>query len=258
MKLLISTALISTAMIATSTMAQQPLQASTTLNTVELNTIFDASQLENLQATELSNQEMKDTQGAWVNFAVGAGIGFGGYALSNFSTSLSSAGCLACRGFVNSYQDNWSWSNAAFSTGVGALTSGVGGAAYAQRLLVALAAAVGVGFEPLRAQLGQRAGVHGLGHHIAVRKCRRGTAGQGQGQQAALQGGEKRSLHGLSPVGKVNALSCAICMPPPPLPGFGPGAVPVCASACPPAPSKPGRVSQHGAIQWHSCGTFLA
>jgi hypothetical protein len=129
MKLLISTALISTAMIATSAMAQQPLQASTPLNTVELNTIFDASQLENLQATELSNQEMKDTQGAWVNFAVGAGIGFGGYALSNFSTSLSSAGCLACRGFVNSYQDNWSWSNAAFSTGVGALTSGVGGAA---------------------------------------------------------------------------------------------------------------------------------
>lgn len=129
MKLLISTALISTAMIATSTMAQQPLQASTTLNTVELNTIFDASQFENIQATELSNQEMKDTQGAVANFAIGAGIGFGSYSLLNGYNAYTASGCFVCTNFVNNYSNSWSWSNAAFSTGVGALTSGVGGAA---------------------------------------------------------------------------------------------------------------------------------
>lgn len=66
---LITTLAISIATIATQTMAQQPLQAATPLSTVELNTIFDYSQLENLQATELSNQEMKDTQGSWIWFA---------------------------------------------------------------------------------------------------------------------------------------------------------------------------------------------
>lgn len=64
MKFLITTLAISIATIATQTMAQQPLQAVTPLSTVELNTIFNASQFENLQAIELSNQEMKDTQGA--------------------------------------------------------------------------------------------------------------------------------------------------------------------------------------------------
>ena len=111
MKLLISTALISTAMIATSTMAQQPLQASTTLNTVELNTIFDASQFENIQATELSNKAMKDTQGAWVNFALGGAVGFGTYAATNY--------------YMNK---PITWQGSLYSIGTGALTGGVGGA----------------------------------------------------------------------------------------------------------------------------------
>lgn len=64
MKILVTALAISIATITTQTMAQQPLQAATPLSTVELNTIFDSSQLDNLQATELSNQEMKDTQGA--------------------------------------------------------------------------------------------------------------------------------------------------------------------------------------------------
>ena len=98
-------------MIATSTMAQQPLQASTTLNTVELNTIFDASQFENIQATELSNQEMKDTQGAWVNFALGGAVGFGTYAATNY--------------YMNK---PITWQGSLYSIGTGALTGGVGGA----------------------------------------------------------------------------------------------------------------------------------
>lgn len=35
-------------------------------NTVVLNNIFDTAQLENIQVLELSNQEMKDTQGAFL------------------------------------------------------------------------------------------------------------------------------------------------------------------------------------------------
>lgn len=120
MKLLATTLIMSMTIATTSAMAQSNL---------ELNEVFDITQIENVQALELSNQEMKETQGAVANFIVGGGIGAGSYAFSNGITAYNSAGCLACQGFVNGYQDNWSWSNAAFSTGVGALTGGVGGAA---------------------------------------------------------------------------------------------------------------------------------
>lgn len=129
MKILITALAISIATIATQTMAQQPLQAETPLNTVELNTIFDSSQLESLQAIELSNKEMKDTQGAVVNFAVGAGFGLAGYGLTNAMNAKYSAGCVFCYNFVNSYQNSWSWKDASFNAGVGALTGGLGGAA---------------------------------------------------------------------------------------------------------------------------------
>jgi hypothetical protein len=111
MKILVTALAISIATITTQTMAQQPLQASTTLNTVELNTIFDASQFENIQATELSNQEMKDTQGAWVNFALGGAVGFGTYAATNY--------------YMNK---PITWQGSLYSIGTGALTGGVGGA----------------------------------------------------------------------------------------------------------------------------------
>lgn len=63
-----------------------------------------------MQLAALSQQEMKETEGAWINFAVGAAGGLGFYAWhhrNNFS--------------------NMTWSGAAFSAGTGALTGGVGG-----------------------------------------------------------------------------------------------------------------------------------
>lgn len=129
-KLLNKTIILATAIIATTAMAQEDITVkNNSTNTAVLNNIFDTAQPENIQVLELSNQEMKDTQGAVANFIIGAGIGAGGYAFSNGINAYSAAGCFTCAGFVNSYQENWSWSNAAFSTGVGALTGGVGGAA---------------------------------------------------------------------------------------------------------------------------------
>ena len=103
-------------MIATSTMAQQPLQASTTLNTVELNTIFDASQFENIQATELSNQEMKDTQGALAPWVIGGAVG-----------GLS-GGAMYSYGVL---KGNYQWNTNRFlgNVGTGALIGGTFGAA---------------------------------------------------------------------------------------------------------------------------------
>lgn len=45
-------------------------------NTVELSSIFNSSQFENIQALELFNQEMKDTQGAFVPF-IPVAVAFG-------------------------------------------------------------------------------------------------------------------------------------------------------------------------------------
>ena len=61
---------LSTAFLATNVMAQeQGAQPKLNTETIELSQIFDEKQVENLQALELSNQEMKDTQGAYIWFA---------------------------------------------------------------------------------------------------------------------------------------------------------------------------------------------
>ena len=91
-------------------MAQQVPTVSPS-NTTELNSIFDSSQLENIQALELSNQEMKETQGAWINFAVGGAIGFGTYAATNYYLKKPIT-----------------WQGSLYSIGTGALTGGVGSA----------------------------------------------------------------------------------------------------------------------------------
>lgn len=59
MKLLATTLIMSMTLATTSAMAQ---------NDLEFNQVFDTSQIENVQALELSNQEMKDTQGAVIWF----------------------------------------------------------------------------------------------------------------------------------------------------------------------------------------------
>lgn len=109
-KLLNKTIILATAIIATTAMAQEDITVkNNSTNIVVLNNIFDTAQLENLQASELSNQEMKDTQGDWVNFAVGGAIGFGTYAATNY--------------YLNK---PITWQGSLYSVGTGALTGGIG------------------------------------------------------------------------------------------------------------------------------------
>lgn len=65
-----------------------------------------------LQVATLSNVEMKETQGAWVQFAVGGALGGAGYAWGV-------------------YQGNYSWNTSSFlgNVGTGALIGGTFGAA---------------------------------------------------------------------------------------------------------------------------------
>lgn len=85
-----------TTIIATSTMAQSPLELQTSPNSKEFGNIFDSSQLENIQALELSNQEMKDTQGAWVWFAPtilsGARVAITGFTRHGLNQAISRNG----------------------------------------------------------------------------------------------------------------------------------------------------------------------
>lgn len=67
MKLLNRTIILATAIIATTAMAQEDITGkNNSTNTAVLNNIFDTTQLEKIQVLELSNQEMKDTQGAFL------------------------------------------------------------------------------------------------------------------------------------------------------------------------------------------------
>ncbi|UIN20279.1 hypothetical protein [Herbaspirillum frisingense] len=79
-------------------------------------TISDAQKLfENdaqpMQLAVLSQQEMKETEGAWLNFVAGGAMGFGFYALSNLATHRPIT-----------------WQGSMYSIGTGALTGGMGGA----------------------------------------------------------------------------------------------------------------------------------
>ncbi|QDD65811.1 hypothetical protein EJD96_17395 [Herbaspirillum seropedicae] len=63
------------------------------------------------QLAALSQQEMKETEGAWVNFAIGGAVGFGSYALTNYYNNRPIT-----------------WRGSLYSIGTGALTGGMGGA----------------------------------------------------------------------------------------------------------------------------------
>lgn len=73
-------------------------------------TLFE-NDAKSMQLAALSQQEMKETEGAWVNFAVGGTIGFGSYALANYFTNRPIT-----------------WQGSLYSIGTGALTGGMGGA----------------------------------------------------------------------------------------------------------------------------------
>jgi|SaaInl4_150m_RNA_FD_contig_91_40023_length_768_multi_2_in_0_out_0_1 hypothetical protein len=61
-----------------------------------------------MQVAALSEQEMEETEGAWVNFAVGGALGLGSYALTSWLTKKP-----------------MTWKGALTSTAIGVATSGV-------------------------------------------------------------------------------------------------------------------------------------
>ncbi|BEV16803.1 hypothetical protein HBDW_35910 [Herbaspirillum sp. DW155] len=72
--------------------------------------LFD-NDTKSMQLAALSPQEMKETEGAFVNFALGGAAGFGVYAVSNLLT-----------------HQPITWQGSLYSFGTGALTGGMGGA----------------------------------------------------------------------------------------------------------------------------------
>lgn len=121
---LLTPLIITTAIISTSAMAQDHTLVITptieTINTLELNNVFDTTQLDQLQALELSKQEMKETEGAMLPLALlspmlgGAAFGVG----INTTFSLITTGQFP------------TWQSQAFSAGSGAV-----GGAYTNVLL---------------------------------------------------------------------------------------------------------------------------
>ncbi|MFC0134299.1 hypothetical protein [Massilia eurypsychrophila] len=79
-------------------------------NQTDINSMFEQPG-RSMQLAKLSGQEMKETEGAFLNFAIGAVVGVGGYVLIASATDTP-----------------MTWQGAGFSAGVGALTSGLGGA----------------------------------------------------------------------------------------------------------------------------------
>lgn len=116
MKQLFTGAVLGTMMFASSAMANVDVSTTESLSTsmmnTELNQVFDTNSLDQIQAMELSSQEMKDTQGAFWPLlgamAVGASIGVG----SDF---------LLTRAIHN---QNPTWQSYALSAGTGAVGGG--------------------------------------------------------------------------------------------------------------------------------------
>jgi len=115
--------IMATAMITTSAMAQtdaitvaQPITKS--VNTLELNHVFDTTQLDQIQVFELSKQEMKETEGAWlpVIYAMATGAAFGVGINTTFTYATT--------------QQLPTWQSQAFAAGSGAV-----GGAYANVML---------------------------------------------------------------------------------------------------------------------------
>ena len=80
----------------------------TELSTKQADLSFAFDDAENLQAVVMTDKEMAETEGAWANFAIGAGIGAVGGHFSYMSGAIAS----------NSYN----WKAHAIAVGVGAGT----------------------------------------------------------------------------------------------------------------------------------------
>lgn len=104
-------------MITTTAMAQEEtIEKNNVRNTVALNTVFDMAELENIQVSELSNQEMKATQGAVAPWIIGGAVGG------------VSGGAMYSYGV---WRGNYQWNTTRFlgNVGTGALIGGTFGAA---------------------------------------------------------------------------------------------------------------------------------
>ncbi len=77
-----------------------------------------------MQLAQLSPQEMQETEGAFANFAIGAGIGFSAYVLPLAYNSAADA-FKGNGSFVNNFTSNFNPTQAAASTAIGAATSGL-------------------------------------------------------------------------------------------------------------------------------------
>ena len=74
-----------------------------------------------VQLAALSPTEMRETEGAWQAYAIGAGIGFASYAVPQvMNASLASTGTLS-----SNLRNSWDTRQAVFSTGIGALSGGL-------------------------------------------------------------------------------------------------------------------------------------
>lgn len=102
-----------TSTVSMSVMAQQQTSS---LTTSDINNLFDVSKLENIQALELSSQEMKDTQGALAPWIIGGAVG-----------GISS-GAMYSYGV---WRGNYQWNTTRFlgNVGTGAVIGGTFGAA---------------------------------------------------------------------------------------------------------------------------------
>lgn len=117
MRSLITTLILSMAMVTTSAMAETSTIQSAPVAVelsggAELGNVFDTTQLENVQALELSSQEMKETQGAL--FPLGVAMLTG----AAFGTSMNIGLTYA------STQQFPQWQSLAFSAGTGAVGGG--------------------------------------------------------------------------------------------------------------------------------------
>lgn len=78
-----------------------------------------------MEVVALSEQEMKETEGAVLQFFTGGGIGLGSYGIQNGLSARQSSGCYFCSSFVNNFTNSWDTRQAIFSTGAGALSGGL-------------------------------------------------------------------------------------------------------------------------------------
>jgi hypothetical protein len=78
-----------------------------------------------MEVAALSEQEMKETEGAAVQFIPGGMIGVGSYGIQNGISAYRASSCVFCSSFVTNFTNSWDNRQAVFSAGVGALSGGL-------------------------------------------------------------------------------------------------------------------------------------